>query len=763
MPNRDPRPVGASFDPAPTPVNDLGRELRPAVAQLVQSAGTMTAAGRQTVAAMGEMVNAQLQANEATAQLKAKIADGLNKIGSRIGDFADRAAIKEGAAAGEQAGLDPEFRTRNDYTLYGEAFDKAGLETYKSRLSVMIEQHVGAIEDKHGSDPAGLNTAFSAVSKGFLEKIPQELRVDVATTLERRRISAMRQATRNVVAEQKAEQTAALNNEVESRLKSLQQTAYRTGLDPTADAMLSEELTGLMGRLQVTGADGKRIVSPKSAEKLMKDLGGKVAEARLKGAFVRLPDMASRERFVADLQQKYMEGGDPLLNEFLPDDFERLAGGMVSDIRSEKVAGNAAAAGVRQEVKVIADMAEKGYGLSEEDMATLQARVTASGDPALAAGFDEARNTLAFVQTARKMPPVQLEQEIVTARASLTDGATPQEIARVELAEKVLGTARESIARDPIDWATKTGLIAVPELDLSSPQAAAKSLQARAAVAGEVASYYGRDTVYFREGERAALANVARQGGIGLVDMATTMVSALGPEAPKALAEISKDAPEAAVVGGLMTTNGDPMFVKDVATGLQLRATDPAFKALAPSEGQWRPIVAQAFGNALAVSPETQSALVASANAAYEVRARRLGLDDFDPDVYEGALKAAAGEVYINDRAYGGVTEYNGRRVLVPAEVRQDRFDDLIEEIDYKDFPQTGVMPHAGGKGANLATFRRAQLVSIGDGRYWAALGDPDSEDPQYLQDAKGEAYVLDLRKMMPTLRQRRPDYFRGG
>ena len=42
-------------------------------------------------------------------------------------------------------------------------------------------------------------------------------------------------------------------------------------------------------------------------------------------------------------------------------------------------------------------------------------------------------------------------------------------------------------------------------------------------------------------------------------------------------------------------------------------------------------------------------------------------------------------------------------------------------------------------------------------------MGDPDSADPQYLQDAKGAPYVLDLKKMMPTLRQRRPDYFRGG
>ena len=162
-----------------------------------------------------------------------------------------------------------------------------------------------------------------------------------------------------------------------------------------------------------------------------------------------------------------------------------------------------------------------------------------------------------------------------------------------------------------------------------------------------------------------------------------------------------------------------------MTTGLQLRATDQAFKPLAPTESQWRPIAASAYGNALSVSPETQSALVASANAAYEIRARRLGLSGFDADVYGEALRQAAGEVTINGETYGGVTTYRGHQVLVPAEVKQDSFDDLIEDIRYEDMPANGVYPHANGKGVNIATFRAATLVSIGDGRYWAAMGEP--------------------------------------
>ena len=109
------------------------------------------------------------------------------------------------------------------------------------------------------------------------------------------------------------------------------------------------------------------------------------------------------------------------------------------------------------------------------------------------------------------------------------------------LAEDVLATARDNIARDPIEWAAKTGLIQVPELDLyRARRRRPKSLKARAAVAGEIATYYGRDVRYFRESEKQALVSATRQGGPQLVDLAATLVGSLGTEAPKALAEISR-------------------------------------------------------------------------------------------------------------------------------------------------------------------------------------------------------------------------------
>jgi hypothetical protein len=43
------------------------------------------------------------------------------------------------------------------------------------------------------------------------------------------------------------------------------------------------------------------------------------------------------------------------------------------------------------------------------------------------------------------------------------------------------------------------------------------------------------------------------------------------------------------------------------------------------------------------------------------------------------------------------------------------------------------------------------------------ALGNPDGDSPDWLVDANGEKYVLDLEALKPTLKKRRPDLYLGG
>lgn len=61
------------------------------------------------------------------------------------------------------------------------------------------------------------------------------------------------------------------------------------------------------------------------------------------------------------------------------------------------------------------------------------------------------------------------------------------------------------------------------------------------------------------------------------------------------------------------------------------------------------------------------------------------------------------------------------------------------------------------GKPLTPAKLRSAQLVNVGPSHFLVALGDPDSDDPQWVFDpgAPDGRYVLDLSRLEPTLRKR--------
>lgn len=308
MPNQQRRPVGASFDTTPQPVADLGGALRPAVARLLQATGGSSAAAGQMVDAASRMASAQVQAAQAHAALSDQLAQGLSHISARVGQWADEAAAKEGAAAGEQAGLDPEFRAKNDLTIFGEAYDRAGLETYKSQLSLSLEEQLAKAEDAHGDDPQKLGAVMDTIRDKTLPGLPQELRIGAATVIERRKLGAMREASRRVAIRRDAEQRTALSAEIDVRAQSLERQAYKLGLDPTADKVLAEDLADLKGRLEVVGVDGQVIVQPDLAASALRSAGARVEAARIRGAFDRLPTIEAKRAFVSDLDSRVEAG-----------------------------------------------------------------------------------------------------------------------------------------------------------------------------------------------------------------------------------------------------------------------------------------------------------------------------------------------------------------------------------------------------------------------------------------------------------------------
>ena len=134
-----------------------------------------------------------------------------------------------------------------------------------------------------------------------------------------------------------------------------------------------------------------------------------------------------------------------------------------------------------------------------------------------------------------------------------------------------------------------------------------------------------------------------------------------------------------------------------------------------------------------------------------------------DPDsdeartIYTEALHEAAGGTFHGDVRFGGFADYapgwfaKDRRALVPASVRADRFDDLLEAVTDEDLE---VKPFGG-----VGDLRSAYPMRIGDG-YIFYRGDPDGT--QFLEGEDGKLFILPFDALLPTLAARVPGAVRG-
>jgi hypothetical protein len=172
------------------------------------------------------------------------------------------------------------------------------------------------------------------------------------------------------------------------------------------------------------------------------------------------------------------------------------------------------------------------------------------------------------------------------------------------------------------------------------------------------------------------------------------------------------------------------------------------------------------YGEAYAAAPAARMRAVEAARAAFDVRARDRGLSadilGQSRDEFRRALQEAAGAVFENGEQYGGVGRFNGRRTIVPANVSAERFGRLVEAITDADLAANGPIG-SNGQPLRARDLRGAQLVAIGANRYRVARGDPDGDRPQWFMNRQGDVWELNFDALETTLRNRRPDLYRGG
>lgn len=695
------------------------------------------------------------------ASAGASIAKSLHAVGEQVGQLADAAAKREGEGEGRQAGLDPEFRTLAGGTLYADAYNRTGLDISETRLKTAIDSGIDGLEQKHEANPQKLGEGIDAMLSGVLKHAPDELKPKLQMLAGHKKLVAMRGAAREQVSRTRAEAAAAQQTELTEGFKALHQLSFKAGLDAEADKVVGERIASLEAAVQRRGIDGKPLIDPKQAQKLLTNARETVAEARLKGAFDRLPTVEAKASFITQLEDDWKNSKGYAAN-FDLNGFQSLLRELEGEMRRAESGRNVVSRTLANQIKTVQEAAERGLAPAPDDMIKLRGAVV--GNPTLAADLAMAESTWRDMSGRGRLPPNEQQKLIDDTYARLNESGVPlvgHEIERLRMAEKLIGHTRAEIKQDRLGWAARVKLVDLAPLDTSSPQAIAAALPIRVAQAEEVAQRVDEQPEYLRPDERKRLTAVAAQGGAPLLDVTEALASAGPDRSRRMFAELyDSGASTLAVIGGLIQETGRRLpVVQDVADGVALSRTK-----------EWAGVTEQGktvrthqrsqdvHQGALAGLPKMEQALIDATNYAYAIRLQRMRKTD-DPAEWSKTYRELLGEREIKGEKYGGVTRYRGQAIIVPPDIKQDGFESVMAALKPTDFASPPV--RADRSPATQSEIRQANLEPVGAGRFYLNIG--NAESPQYLGKADGGRFVLDLKEVKGELIKRRPELFLDG
>ena len=452
------------------------------------------------------------------------------------------------------------------------------------------------------------------------------------------------------------------------------------------------------------------------------------------------------------------------------------------------------AAPIEAEIKSYEANAAEGVLPPEAHLAELTEKVERLGDPQTKAYFNSVMGNAALTAQLNPLRPVEHEAVLRSERAKLMDKdgilrATPEGRKRLAHMEQLLKSKKEQVNSDPLGWAERVGLEQPEPVNWDDDA----SMQRHAEKARRVGQYLNQAPQFFSPIQRDALKDIVRVGGEKMAGTLGRIVKNFGADAPLALAEFAKEEPQAAWVGGMwldgqITRGANRQAIADAAKGIEMYR-DKNFHKVIERNDSYRTAVTETLGTAFQANSANYAGALATADAIAEARFVQKGITKFDStavEVWQQALKEALGEHVADGKTYGGLAYQRtglswalgtGKQnpILIPPNVRKDTFEQLINTIRHEDLigdfgegPMTGERASASGArvGGNLLSMqalRKATLVSVDNGRYRMALGDPQSADTQWIKNQWGQDYVLDINALEPKLKQRRPDLYLGG
>ncbi|OKO68417.1 hypothetical protein AC629_42130 [Bradyrhizobium sp. NAS80.1] len=682
---------------------------------------------------------------------EAEMAAATGKLANSFGAMADDAAKAEGEAAGKVAGLDPHYRPDGSLTIRGKAFNDAATKTYENNLDAMLRNDMQATFEANRNSPGGLKKAFDNLYRSYTGPdghVFDGIRGDFNAQFARLRLPYENKALSNFESDTHDQQRASLADNLTATQTNAARMAAADPNNPVTAKNIGIELDR-GDRLIDAQVESEAITAEAGAKLKIKMRNDVMQSAALaQAATLKTPEAIAAYR---ENTRKKFASGD--FKGLTADGYASLDASLQALEKSVRTQGNAEVTQLGKNIEDYVDRAASGLATPPDEwtrFATSPAAQSPKGQQLLNVG--EAKVKIATAMSSMSVDDAG--RLVAGLRTEANKGGANAPTAEIiQFAEGQLDKQRKAINTDQLGYAAQKRLIpAVAPIDFTSGDAItiAAQFRDRSAQARAVASSLSRAPQFLRPEETDRLKEIVDKGGPQALALAGAIVKGADSDAPAILREISPDAPLLAQAGNIIANGGSVAAARDAFNAAKIKQeTGKDLPAVAPSlAGK---AVRDTFGSAFALQGDDGGRIRATADA---ITKSRLFSGSIDPKsseadtIYRRALQEAAGASFVGGVQYGGVTDYKpgywtSYKVPVPSGMRADRFRDVVRSLRDDDLAALPVPPQApDGKAYSARDVAGAIPIAVRGG-YRFALGDPSSNDPQYIRGADGAPFVL--------------------
>tara|TARA_X000001382_G_scaffold112764_2_gene90172 strand:+ start:1453 stop:3525 length:2073 start_codon:yes stop_codon:yes gene_type:complete len=536
------------------------------------------------------------------------------------------------------------------------------------------------------------------------------------------------------------------------------QLLIRDSADPESKALRNRAYTELLGNpeLGITGLydqlQEENLISATDALELITKAKNEISRNRIFAEFNQLRTISQKNAYIKNLQNYIPEGLD---NE----DVRSIANSLGVEVRRQQSQYAAAVKGVRDEIKGDIDIIERGGIVPPERIDLHRRRAGATNDPVTIATLQQFEVLNETVDQTRGMSP----PEIRDFASSVQSGGLPNyggkgadtdfELDLRDVLNKRASYLETEINRNPLNAAENTGLVDVPPLDFSNPEAAATSVRKRFNNDDIVSNTYGLKpgSAFFKAGEVAALSTALRDApASGQLLILSNIVNGAGKKSPVIIEKIAEESPELAHAAAMIQLDLPDTARRVVQGGINRKAQE-----IGGTQRDFSNAAQEIIGPALAMQPNAYAQVIEGAKSIYADRTFGTPkYNEFDQEEFDKALEAAAGGA----NGYGGVQEIFGAKTIIPPYANESMVEEAIENLDDRsielvNFLRTGESTKVDVDQGLLEEIRDGEfkLMSMGGEYYSLYKGDYESnpDSVRFAQDRLGNKIIVDLRAML--------------